>query len=345
MRTLTLRTIKGKIYKIECPDEASIGDVKKLFLEQYDGEAKVVTLIFKANKLDDAKLIKDIEMKDSDFFIVHIQTKAPSQAAAAPAPSPAAAAPAPKPAAAPAPAPSAPAPAAAAPPMPTPAPLPDLGQDAPQRREIDLDQLAATPEFQQTVQQLMEMGATKEVAEQALKAARGDANLAYHFLENGIPTEDDIKMMEAQAQQVKQIFDKLEREPEFFPSFVDMIEMQSPQDAAAIRANPEKFLLSHNLDPSKYDLEAVRNGGSGGFAGAGADAGFPSGGYAPQGQPSPQPQNPQRDALSKYTPEEREAIARLKEFAPQLDDYTILQVFEACDKNENVAANCLLSMM
>ncbi|EAX95286.1 Ubiquitin family protein [Trichomonas vaginalis G3] len=327
-RQLSIRSVKGNIYKIDVPEDATVGQAKEIFREQCDPEAKDITFIFKANRLDNSKLISSLDIKKTDFFIVHIVKKPAAPKPAEPAP--AAVAPAP------APAPQTPAPA-----VPRAAPLPELVQPT-QQNQFDMDALVSSPQFVTAVNSLEELGFKEEEATAALKAAKGNAELAYNFLEQGyIPSEQDI---ENQQNLINQLREKLTAEPSLIPQYILAIAAQHPDRAQQYMANPEQFLNDYGLDPNKFDIPQIKeqlNAASQEIENLAASGDFAD---APDSFPQ-QEMNPMQARLSSYSPEEQEVLKRIFEIFPNQDQFTVIQVYEACGKDENQTVNCLLSMM
>ena len=359
MKEYNLRTVKGQTYKIQVEDDATVGDCKNKFREVADVDAKEIKFIYKAKILDDAVQIGTLGIKEKENIIVHILKKAaPKPAPAAPAPAPAepTPAPAPAPVAKPAEAPK-PAEPAPRPEGPQAAPLPDISSfSGAQQQEVNIEELAKTPEFQSALEGIQELGFPKSDCEAALKAALGDPNLAVAFLESGhIPTQEEINRFANAERQSQILTNELRTHPEKLIDFINTIEMENPQQGALIHAHPELLLQQLGLDPANFNLDEIKATAPPGVPSLEeiqAMAGQRMGGGQPQAQPtrpSPGPSRPQQPPadplsgiLSHYTEEERESIKRLQELGFEIS--LVVQVYEACDKNENLAANCLLGM-
>jgi UV excision repair protein RAD23 len=349
MISYNLRTVKGQTFKIEVEEGATVLECKNKFREMFDPDAKEIKFFFKAKILDDNAVISTLGIKEKDNIIVHIK-KAPAQ----PAPQPSQQAPPqpvePKPAETPKPAPS------ERPSAPQATPLPDISSFN-QEPEINLDELVKSPEFQGSLQTLQELGFPASDCEAALKAALGDPNLAVSFLESGkIPTEDQIRQAQDIHRQSQLVRQDLQAHPEKLIQIITSIESQSPEQGAILRANPEIILAQLGLDPASFNLDEIKatappgtptleelmQSGRSGEMGPGL---APRPGAAPGAGPAPAPErqpNPVSGILSNYNDEERESIKRLQELGFELS--LVVQVFEACDRNENMTANCLLGM-
>jgi len=350
---VTFRTVSGSVYKIPVELQMNIGECKNIIREKAGiPEGETIKMILKAKVLEDSTTIESMNLQPRDFIIVHVQTA--KKAAPAPAPVP------PTPVAPVAPAPVAPVPVAPAPvipPRPAPVipepgrrtgpvsePLPEIPQTAP-RGDQAVDE--NSPEFLAAIDQLVEIGYPKTDCVAALKAAMGDPNMAAHFLETGeLPSDEDQRAFRQNQDSIRQMRTILESQPDKLIDIIQLIESNSPESGIIFRAHPELLLEHLRLDPSKFDLASIKST---------APPGVPSleeirmGGQprnAPQTRPqnprSPPPADPMSGIMSQFSEAEKESITRLVELG--FDKGTVIQVFLACDKNENIAANCLLGM-
>ena len=357
-KTLTLRTVAGKVYKLDFPEDATIAQCKEIFRNETQTDAKELKFIHKASILDDNAPLSKYDIKEKDTIIVHIVKKQQAKPAPKPAPQPA-------PAAVPAqPAPAVtPAPAQPEPTGPTAQPLPEIGRSGiAQPQEINLDELVASETFQETLTTLQELGFPKSDCEAALKAALGDPNIAVSFLESGhIPSEAEIRQSIAARRQFDSLKAELQANPEKLSGIIASIENSSPQQGAILHAHPELLLEQLGLDPAAFpNLDEIKATAPPGvpsleelraFMGqAGArpsqqqpsfedDYGdMPMGAGGPPGEAMPT--NPIEERLASYTEEQRQSVKNLQELG--FDIEIVIQVYEACDKNENLAANILL---
>ena len=369
---VTIRTATGKVYKIEVEDTMTVKDIKDLFAKEAQSGDAPIKFILKGKILQDDEVFSSLNFQPNSFFVAQISRSKPAAPAtpAAPPSTPATpAAPAPatttttqQPAApAPATTTTAPPPATSTPSTPSgPSvePLP-LSTPTPSSNRPNIDEIAATPEFAMGVQQLMAMGYPRSDCVAALRSALGNPDLAAEFLITGnVPSEEQVlNRIEQQRNQTAQLRGLIQQNPENLNNIIELMEQNNPQLGAEIRRHPEVFLQQLGLDPSQFDLEAIRSsagaGGEGdGFGDYGMDdpygqqytqpgtGGATSTGGAPQASAGPT-MSSFNQILSELTPQEQESVRRLQELGFDLP--TALQAFLACDKDENAAANLLFS--
>ena len=107
--------------------------------------------------------------------------------------------------------------------------------------------------------------------------------------------------------------DQLIRDPDSLRSFLNQMAEENPAVAGLIRDDPRAFLASMGLNPDDFDLTGL-------------------------GRTSPYEQ-----LMSQFNETEKDAIHQLEKLG--LDTMMIIQVFVACDKNLELATECLQSMM
>jgi len=343
MVQIKVRTVKSATYTIEADPESTIADVKKLVLEQANSPDATIKLIFKGKILADSTVVSSLSFTPTSFLVADIKNKpaTPPPAPAEPTPAPAPAEPTPA-AVPPPPPPFEPAPSSG----PSIEPLPEFTPEQPQQRPT-MEQISSTPEFAAGVQELMGMGFGRSDATHALRIAMGDTNYAAELLLSGqpLPSEEEIERSMQQQQNIRSI---LQADPRNLGRFIAMVEMQNPQQGAQIRQHPEVLLQHLGIDPSGFDLEGIRNG-----AGRGEQIVLPQAMQshmeseefqeAPASQPVPQggPGGNISRMMAQFSPEEQESIRRLQDLGFDLP--TVIQAYIACDKDENLAANLLVS--
>ncbi|XP_057696711.1 UV excision repair protein RAD23 homolog B-like [Corythoichthys intestinalis] len=118
-----------------------------------------------------------------------------------------------------------------------------------------------------------------------------------------------------QFQQMRQI---IQQNPALLPALLQQLGRDNPQLLQQITQHQERFVQM---------LNEPQGGGSGGSGGGG-------------GSDSTEPRAASRSNYIQVTPQEKEAIERLK--ALGFPEGLVIQAYFACEKNENLAANFLL---
>lgn len=214
-------------------------------------------------------------------------------------------------------------------------------------------------EYERMVQQMMEMGYERPQVERALRASFNNPDRAVEYLLTGIPPSQQeaaaeespsaspaespllgggggvqgVQMPAAGAQgtqsseeeplgflrfqpQFQQMRQVIQQNPQLLNALLQQIGQSNPQLLQLISQNQEAFVRMLN-EPSPPP-------GGGGGSGAGG------------GQTQTLQSN-----YGHISPQDKEAIERLK--ALGFPEYLVIQAYFACDKNENLAANFLLS--
>ncbi|KAL3640442.1 Ubiquitin receptor RAD23d [Castilleja foliolosa] len=372
-----VKTLKGSHFEIEVNPEDTVTNVKKN-IETVQGSdvypAGQQMLIHQGKVLKDETTLKENNVADQSFVVIMLSKKASSSGAAAVSASPSST---PQPVsntsqqtqpvtAVPSPAPSVvpvqSAPESAAIPTPTPASSTDVyGQAA--------SNLVAGTNLEGTVQQILDMGGgswDRDTVIRALRAAFNNPERAVEYLYSGIPEQPEappLAQPPAGAQPVNPLAqaaqpaaavapggpnaNPLDLFPQGLPNMganagggnLEFLR-NSPQFQALramVQANPQilqpmlqelgkqnpqlvRMIQEHQADFLRLINEPVE--GEGNVLGQ-------------LGEAMPQ-------AVT-VTPEEREAIERLE--AMGFDRALVLEVFFACNKNEELAANYLLDHM
>ncbi|KAI5633083.1 UBA/TS-N domain-containing protein [Phthorimaea operculella] len=185
------------------------------------------------------------------------------------------------------------------------APKPPAAAAEPERAaEPPVSAASNEPDFEATVQSIMDMGYNRQQVEQALRASFNNRERAVEYLITGIPEEL------LQEQEVEE--EGNDEDPLAFlrdqPQFQQM--------RAVIQQNPNLLnaVLQQIGQTNPVLLQAIS-------------------------QPQ-QPALPQNVAIQ-VSPQDKEAIERLK--ALGFPEHMVIQAYFACEKNENLAANFLLS--
>lgn len=215
-------------------------------------------------------------------------------------------------------------------------------------------QPSGSSELTETVKSIMEMGYDRQMVEQALRASFNNPERAVEYLISGIPynaIEETIQNVTAAAgvanqttantsqltgasddssasehpleflrsqPQFQQMRSLLATNPELLSTILQQIGQTNPALLKLISEHQHDFL---NMLNEQEEREA------------------PAGGNA-QGSRMETDSNP-TDTVLQITPQDKQAIERLK--AMGFEEHLVLQAYFACEKDENSAANLLLS--
>ncbi|XP_011155020.1 UV excision repair protein RAD23 homolog B isoform X2 [Harpegnathos saltator] len=183
-------------------------------------------------------------------------------------------------------------------------------------------------DYNTMVKNIMDMGYEREQVVQALRASFNNPDRAVEYLLTGIPAQ----LFEDPPEDPPEAQEQLQDQSQDPLAFLRM-QPQFQQMRQVIQQNPQLLnnLLQQIVEPTAGAgarvlpaggvASAAASGGLTGSAGTGAAAG--AGG------------------LIQITPQDRDAIERLK--ALGFPEHLVVQAYFACEKNENLAANFLLS--
>ncbi|GAB1863683.1 UV excision repair protein RAD23 [Camponotus japonicus] len=215
-------------------------------------------------------------------------------------------------------------------------------------------------DYNTMVNNIMDMGYEREQVVQALRASFNNPDRAVEYLLTGIPaqlfedppedppeTQEQLQeqsqdplaflRMQPQFQQMRQV---IQQNPQLLNNLLQQIGSTNPALLQLISQNQEAFvrMLNEPVEPTtgagarvlptsgggvaSATAAAAAGGAVNGGAGTGAAAGVGSG-------------------TIQITPQDRDAIERLK--ALGFPEHLVVQAYFACEKNENLAANFLLS--
>nr|XP_018917805.1 PREDICTED: UV excision repair protein RAD23 homolog B [Bemisia tabaci] len=197
-------------------------------------------------------------------------------------------------------------------------------------------------EYNAMVQNIVDMGYGRDQVQAALHASYNNPDRAVEYLLTGIPpTTDDpvasspnspghgadegeepLAFLRSQPQ-FQQMRNVVQQNPELLNAVLQQIGQTNPALLHLISQNQEAFVRMLN------EQAPASGGGGGGNTGSGAvPAGLTGGATAPAN-------------TVPITPQDKEAIERLK--ALGFPEDLVIQAYFACEKNENLAANFLLS--
>ena len=202
-------------------------------------------------------------------------------------------------------------------------------------------------QFTQQLNSLVDMGFERPKAESAIKAARGQIDLAIEYLYNGIPEGiKDIELNQGQGGNfgnIGQENDEDEEDPvkkvasiakvlcqnnaASLPRLLQSIEQNDPDLMNLIKEKQEEFKTYLEQPVSDNDHRIFQRFqqemGLGGLGGI-----------------NPGHVSRQRHINLNLTPEDREVINRLKDLG-NFSEADVVQAYIACDKNEELTANYL----
>merc|ERR1711872_109306 len=191
-------------------------------------------------------------------------------------------------------------------------------------------------DYNRMVQQLQDMGYEKTQVEAALRASYNNPDRAVEYLLAGSAPSGQTAAGQATPAATGENPLAFLRDHEMFQQIRSVIQ-QNPTMLTTMlqqigRSNPE--LLSIISQNQEAFIRMINEGEAGGEEGAdlaGALAGGPGEGAGDLDQPG----------VIQVSPQDKEAIERLK--ALGFPESLVVQAYFACEKNENLAANFLLS--
>ena len=202
--------------------------------------------------------------------------------------------------------------------------------------------------YTQQLNSLVDMGFEKSQAEAAIKAARGQIDLAIEYLYNGIPEKinNNFQQMQEQGQQEGEVGEENneddplknvasiakiigQRNPSALTQLLQSIQQNDPDLMNLIKEREEEFKTLLEQPITDRDYRAIQR-----FQ---QEMGLAGIGVRFQGQGG---MSGQRQIRLDLTPQDREAINRLKDLG-NFSDAEVIQAYIACDKNEELTANYL----
>jgi UV excision repair protein RAD23 len=309
------------VYKAEFDLSQTVASVKATLASTYNYELAKMRLIFKAHVLPDSRTLQEAGIDGNGFIVLHAASaSSPTRPKVAPnlENSPMTIAPSEAPHIEPAPQPAPTGPSVE--PFPS---LPRYGGPIP-------------PGFDEKIDNLEALGFSRGDCEVALRASHGNVDRAADFLLSGhvpdipqmistseIPVadsdsedasvdDDDDDDEAARIRRFARFRDALIRNPASLRSFLDQSAEDNPSIAVLIRDDPAAFLASVGLNPNDFNLQGL--------------------GRTTQYE----------ELMSGFSDTEKESIHGLEQLG--VDTMTIIQVFVACDKDEALTRECLISM-
>ncbi|KAF7285538.1 UV excision repair protein Rad23 [Rhynchophorus ferrugineus] len=203
-------------------------------------------------------------------------------------------------------------------------------------------------DYENMVKNIVDMGYARDQVEQALRASFNNPDRAVEYLITGIPQIDESEVNEstdmsgvdqsqsdaedplaflrtqAQFQQMRQV---IQQNPQLLNAVLQQIGQTNPALLQLISENQESFVRMLN-EPAP---------GAGTGAAPAAAAPVPPTAASPQAAGG----GSAMGIPIQLTPQDKDAIERLK--ALGFPEHLVVQAYFACEKNENLAANFLLS--
>lgn len=322
---VSLRTISGKLFTYEVEPTTTVGEIRAMASKDTETPAEGIKLIYAAKFLEDAQVIGECNIQPGQCIIMHIQNKNAKnvgQKKVAKQKSPKKESPIKVQEIAKPPEPAPANPVSEKPANPKAAPLPTIESK---------NQLVDPPNFDELVNQLMEMGFTEGDSIHALRAAVYNPDRAAEFLltnyipelphlydPNEHPEEADLddydyeEEFEDEQAQTMQFIRLLHKNPQLLPIYLQDLADNNPAIAPLIYNDPASFLVSLGLNPSEFDLTGFKR------------------------------KSQFESLMSRFSEEEQQAIHRLEKLG--FDTTDVIQVFEACDRNEELTKSCLEGM-
>lgn len=324
------RTLTNKQYEIEIDPSLSIKDVREFIATKYNYHVDQLSLFYHSKRLENGQTVESVGIEAGSYVILLISNMPTQQ------PPPPPSNPLPKPIiyeeiftmpSDPLPMPKA---------SPENIPVQETTSSGPHASPLpSIIQKPITnvpPNFQELVKKLQDIGYEKTECEAALHAACYDLDLAANYLLSGnIPDIVQPKTYEENNETDDSEYSDDNSED------MDDDMITTPSDSIAIRniivANPQTYMnIIRQTDPVLYqqvadnpELFLQR-------------LGLSINDYPPQRPNASEYEN----LMSEFSNEEKEAIHRLE--SKGYDTMTIIQVFVACDKNEQLTAQCLSTM-
>ena len=337
MKKYTFRTFAGKKYILDLDPEITVLECKEIFNKESasDCDAKLIRMVCKATVLEDPQKLSSYDIKDSDVISVFTPKRQSSKSSlqspvkevdttSSPSSPNVRGSPRPE--------------------NPVKDPLPEFqASNSPDF----LPELYSSPEYLSAIDQLMAKGYPKADVELVLKATLGDIDVSLEMLESGlIPTEEQIQDNQNRLMYNRQLRKRLKKNPEQLFQCIAEIEQVNHNLGLLYRAQPELLIQVLDLDPINFGMDPIDSETF--SANSKAPKRSNSGGAGMAPPPSGQAIQPSyipstKDLLASYTDEEKASIKKLQELTRYSID-VIVHVFEACDKNEVMAAHFILEI-
>jgi len=350
---ITLKNLQQQTFQIDIDPAKTVKQLKQQIETEKgkDYPSDNQRLIYAGKILSDDNPIAEYNIDEKKFIVVMVTKPKPpekiesgdgNQAQSAPTPAPAAAPTTEPPSATPASQPS----TGATPASETTTTTTTTAPSSQVNPALAESTLLMGEEYDNMVRNIMDMGYDRAQVEQALRASFNNPERAVEYLITGIPAideqdvvnetadmsqvdeqqsdaDDPLAFLRSQPQfhQMRQV---IQQNPQLLNAVLQQIGQTNPALLQLISQNQESFVRMLN-EPAPAAPGAGTGGGGGGGGGGVANA--------PAAAPIP--------GGIQVTPQDKDAIERLK--ALGFPEHLVIQAYFACEKNENLAANFLLS--
>lgn len=363
---VTVKTLSNVTFKIELNDTDTIKEVKEKIFKEKGDDYKVENqkLILLGKVLDDKLTVSEYSINENSSLVCFAtKPKAAPVTATPAAPATTTSTPAAPPVTSTQPAAAAASTETAPPtrPLVTTSTVPVATTPAatassqPATAEANL---VTGSDYEKTVQEIVSMGYPRQQVVAALRASFNNPDRAVEYLltgsmpnfdeedvsesastageqrtggESGLPAagEDPLAFLRSQPQfaQMRQL---LQQNPSLLAPLLQQLAQSNPQLLQLINEHQNEFynMINEPIDETSSTTGSSTTSAASGTGGSGA------GGAGGAGRPP-------GSSYITVTPQEREAIERLK--ALGFPETMCIQAYFACEKNENLAANFLLS--
>jgi len=319
-KEITFKTITQEVFKLTLPLSTTVAELKaKIFEDKGDNfEVERQKLIYNGKVLEDTQQLSDVNVDEKKYIVVMVSRKKVEQPVAAQTSNVETA-------------------KASTPTQPTEsgstsATAPTATPAVPSTPEI-------SPEHEAKISNIMAMGYPREEVIRALRAAFWDGDRAVEYLCTGIPAgtdaivdadegsadalleqelvdEEDPLAFLRDSPQFAQICQLARSQPDMLPQILGQIATANPELMQIIRENQEAFLQMLNEANELQGEEAQQGLQDAGQAGHMTIA---------------------------ITEADRDAIRRLQSMG--FPEQLVIEAYFACDKNEDLAVNYILSRM
>ncbi|KAJ7316817.1 hypothetical protein JRQ81_002979 [Phrynocephalus forsythii] len=355
--TVTLKTLQQQTFKIRMEPDETVRVLKEKIESEKGKDAFPVSgqkLIYAGKILSDDVPIKEYKIDEKNFVVVMVTKNKTSSSAPAPTPSDATPTLEPTPSSGETPPPTAA--AVSAPPAApssvekppeesvTTSPLESTVGSVPSSGSMGREDDAASTlvtgsEYETMLTEIMSMGYERERVVAALRASYNNPHRAVEYLLTGIPGSPEPERAPIQESQLQEqsapegenpleflrdqpqfqtMRQVIQQNPALLPALLQQLGQENPQLLQQISQHQEQFIQMLNEPLGEM-----------------ADIADIEGEMGAIGEEAPQMNYIQ------VTPQEKEAIERLK--ALGFPESLVIQAYFACEKNENLAANFLLS--